>query len=140
MVHFTPERRKRKDFFPKKFRISEKIYPRIQENDTYFPKRGQKDPADAPNPPGKRRQDAAKFGAQGREIGCCPQAQPEDHVQPDLAAAEDDAAEKQGQAGQQPEEQVQPLCHPGAGAGQPELAQQVIQQPDAHPQQQARRQ
>lgn len=140
MVHFTPERRKRKDFFPKKFHISEKIYPRTQESDTYSAKRGQKDPADAPDPTGKGRQGAAKFGTQGREIGRRPQAQPKDHIQPDLTAAEDDAAEKQRQTGQQPEEQVQPLRHPGAGAGQPELTQQVIQQPDASPQQQARRQ
>ncbi len=78
--------------------------------------------------------------AQSCEISRGTQPQPEDHIQPDLAAAEDDAAEKQGQAGQQPEEQVQPLCHPDAGNGQAELAQQVIQQPDAYPQQQARRQ
>lgn len=140
MVHFTTDSRKRKDFFQKNFCIPEKIYPRSQEDGGKPTNRGQQDPENFPDPLGQSGQKPPHFLAQRGEIGRRSQAQPQDHIQPHPPAAEGDAAEKQGQAGQQPEEQVQPLRHPPAGDQQAELAQKIIEQPHAHPQQQACRQ
>lgn len=99
--------------------------------------RSQQDPDDPPDPPGQNGQKAPRRAAQDGKIGRGPQAQPEDHIQPDLPAAEAHAAEKERQAGQQPEQQVQPLGQAPEGTGQAQLAQHVIQQAHAHPQQQA---
>lgn len=140
MVHFTTDSRKRKDFFQKNFCISEKIYPRSQENRKTGPQRSEKHAEEPPPKPGQSGQDAAGPLAEGPKIGRCPQAQPQDHIQPHPPAAEGDAAEKERQTGQQPKEQVQPLRHPPAGGQQAELTQKIVEQPHAHPQQQARRQ
>lgn len=89
---------------------------------------------------GQGGQKPPHFPAQHGKIGRGTQGQPEDHIQPDLPAAEENPAEKERQAGQEPEEQVQPLCHPAAGGQQAELTQKIIEQAHAHAQQQARRQ
>lgn len=133
MTYFTPQRRKRKGVFPGNFQPEENFYQRSQENRQKTPERQEKPGKE----PGKQAEQGVQEPAHGwaeeGEITCGSQEKGAGGVQPHPAAPQESGAEKQADAGAQPEKQVQKFLDPAGRLGQPQQAEQVVEQPQSDP-------
>ena len=136
MIYFTPQCRKRKAFFHSFFDKTELFYQRSREDEKQLPKRGGHQPEQTADQTEKGVQPAADPGTEQQEVPGRPQEEGDGDVQPHPAVPQDHGGQKEGQAGPQPEGQIQQLPEDPAGDGPAEQPEQVIAHPEpqAHPQ------
>lgn len=107
------------------------FYQRSQEDGKQLSEGGRHQPEDPADQTEENVQPAADPGAQQEEVPGSPQEEGDGDVQPHPAVPQDHGGQKEGQAGAQPEGQVQQLLEDPAGDGPADQAEQVVEHPQA---------
>lgn len=118
MVYFTPKKGKRKGLFHRNSHLLKGFCQRSPEDEKCLPQRG-----------GDQVQKAAEEGAEKEKIPPSPQGQGGQGVEPDLAVLPKGGGEEEGQAGCQPEEEVQEAAKGPEGEEDPGKAEKVVEKP-----------